>query len=168
MSSRRGCSGGTHAIPSGRGRTPAGAPEVSSYAAQAGESLVLIDPLSPPAEIVAMGPAAVLLTCLWHRREAAALSAAGAEVYAPGRSQISRRPGVRGGRDAPRRRRGPCRLLPGECVLWIPSHRALVFAESLYGIDGSPRMPLPEWLPEGATVEDSKASLAPPAGLEPQ
>jgi glyoxylase-like metal-dependent hydrolase (beta-lactamase superfamily II) len=57
---------------------------------------------------------------------------------------------------------------PGECVLWIPSHRALVFAESIYGIDGSPRVPPPDWLPEGATDEDFKASLAPLAALGPE
>src|SRR5215208_1776601 len=94
---------------------------------------------------------------------------AGAHVYAPGPvKDLLAAKTYEAGDTLPGGVEAHAAFYPGECVLWIPSHRALVFAESLYGIDGSPRKPPPEWLPEGATVEDFKASLAPLAGLEPE
>ena len=101
---------------------------VRSYAVERGEALVLIDPMSPPAELTAGRALQVALTCPWHTRSAAALAVPVAEVDS--------RPG----------------FYPGERVLWLEEHRALVFGDSY------PGGPIPdEWFPEGQTREGYQA-----------
>ena len=62
-------------------------PEVSSYAVDDGERLLLFDPLAPPNEIdkLAAGRETVIvLTCPWHRRDAQSLAARiGVPLYLP-------------------------------------------------------------------------------------
>lgn len=60
---------------------------VSSYAIDDGDRLLLFDPLAPPSEIgeVAAGrETAIVLTCLWHERDARSLAERlGAPLYVP-------------------------------------------------------------------------------------
>jgi hypothetical protein len=141
-------------------------PEVSSYAVVGGDSAILLDPLSPPADLAA--PATVvILTCAWHRRDAAVLAATGADVYAPQPLDgVAAARTYELGETLPGGVEAHAAFFPDECALWIPSHRALVFGEILYGVDGGARLPPPEWLPEGVTTADVKERLAPLADLE--
>jgi hypothetical protein len=107
-------------------------PAVRSYAVERDDVLVLIDPMSPPADLVEGREVQVALTCPWHSRSAPQLRASDADVES--------RPG----------------FYPDERVLWLPEHRALVFGDSF------PGGPIPDdWLPEGQTRADYEAWLAP-------
>jgi hypothetical protein len=106
---------------------------VRSYAVERDGALVLIDPITPPEELVAGRELRVSLTCSWHVRSAPLL-------HAPETDELEQRAG----------------FYPDESVLWLPEHRALVFGDSF------PGGPIPdEWLPEGRTQEDYRAWLAP-------
>ena len=90
---------------------------------------MLIDPISPPDELVAGRELRVALTCPWHVRDAP-------ELGAPETDELETRPG----------------FYPDERVLWLPEHGALVFGDSF------PGGPVPDqWLPEDNT-ESSTAS----------
>jgi len=107
-------------------------PAVRSYAVEHDGVLVLIDPMSPPADLVEGRELQVALTCPWHRRSAPEFQASEADVES---------------------RQG---FYPDERVLWLPEHRALVFGDSF------PGGPIPDaWLPEGQTRVDYDAWLAP-------
>jgi len=107
-------------------------PVVRSYAVEREGALVLIDPLSPPAELLAGRELRVALTCPWHARSAPELGAAKAELES--------RPG----------------FFPDERVFWLEEHRALVFGDSFPG-----RAIPEEWLPEGKTRDDYRAWFGP-------
>jgi hypothetical protein len=103
-------------------------PVVRSYAVERDGSLLLIDPVSPPAGLVGGRELRVALTCPWHARSAPELAAPEAHVDS--------RPG----------------FYPEERVLWLEEHGALVFGDSF------PGGPLPDdWLPEGRTRADGQA-----------
>lgn len=105
-------------------------PVVRSYAVEQGGTLVLIDPITPPAALLAGRELRVALTCPWHARSAPELEASDAEVEA--------RPG----------------FYPDERVIWLPDHRALVFGDSFPG--GA----IPDdWLPEDRTRAEYEAWL---------
>jgi hypothetical protein len=105
-------------------------PGVRSYAVEQEDGLVLIDPMTPPAELLADRELRVALTCPWHARSAPELGAPEAEVEA--------RPG----------------FYPDERVIWLADHGALVFGDSF------PGGPIPDdWLPEGRTRGDYDAWL---------
>jgi hypothetical protein len=107
-------------------------PVVRSYAVELGDALVLIDPISPPPELLAGRELRVALTCPWHARTAPELGAAEAELES--------RPA----------------FYPDERVLVLEEHDALVFGDSW------PGGPIPDdWLPEGKTRADYDAWLAP-------
>jgi hypothetical protein len=107
-------------------------PYVRSYAVDRDSVLVLIDPMSPPAELVEGRELRVALTCPWHARSSEQLGAPEAEV--------DQRPA----------------FYPDERVLWLPEHGALVFGDSF------PGGPIPDdWLPEGKTRADYRAWLEP-------
>jgi hypothetical protein len=57
-------------------------PVVRSYAVERGRALVLIDPISPPLELLEGGQLQVALTCPWHARSASELDASEAELAA--------------------------------------------------------------------------------------
>ena len=94
-------------------------PVVRSYAVERDGVLVLIDPMSPPAELVEGRELQVALTCPWHSRSAPELRASEADVES--------RPG----------------FYPDERVLWLPAQRALVFGDSF------PGGPIPDRLAPG-------------------
>jgi hypothetical protein len=107
-------------------------PLVRSYAAEREGVLVLIDPMSPPASLVAGRELRVALTCPWHARSAPELGVS--EIA------VDMRPG----------------FYPDESVLWLAEHGALVFGDSF------PGGPIPDdWLPEGQTRDDYRSWLSP-------
>jgi hypothetical protein len=107
-------------------------PYVRSYAAEREGVLVLIDPMSPPAALVAGRELRVALTCPWHARSAPELGVSEVTVDA--------RPG----------------FYPDERVLWLAEHSALVFGDSF------PGGPIPDdWLSEGQTRADYHSWLSP-------
>lgn len=107
-------------------------PVVRSYAVERGEALVLIDPISPPAELLEGRQLQVALTCPWHARSAPELGAPEAELES--------RPA----------------FYPDERVLVLEEHGALVFGDSW------PGGPIPDdWLPKGKTRAEYDAWLVP-------
>jgi hypothetical protein len=107
-------------------------PLVRSYAAEREGVLVLIDPMSPPASLVAGRKLRVALTCPWHARSAPELGVLEVAVDA--------RPG----------------FYPEEHVLWLAEDSALVFGGSF------PGGPAPDdWLPEGKTRAHYRSWLSP-------
>jgi glyoxylase-like metal-dependent hydrolase (beta-lactamase superfamily II) len=128
--------------------------EVRSYALDAGDVLVLIDPLDPPAELPDKDTA-VVLTVWAHERSAGELDApvlapAGslerigttAQPYEPGATL----PGGIEAKPTP---------YPDEGLLWLPGHRALVSGDLLLG--SPPRICPESWLAHGnhATVGEA-------------
>jgi hypothetical protein len=136
-------------------------PDVWSYAYDAGETLVLLDPLFPPPEAEQLAEekeTVVLLTCAWHARSA---SYVGAPVYAPEPGELAAT-AYGAGESLPGGVEAKEAFYPGEAALWIPAARALMVGESLLGWgNGGVRTPPDTWLPEGVTREDFKTRLHP-------
>jgi hypothetical protein len=142
-------------------------PEVRSYALDAGGTLVLIDPLSPPAlveELASGRRTAVVLTVAAHERSATGcVERLGAHVYAPAASLAElATPAtgyavgdvLAGGIEA-------CTgFWPNEATLWLAGHRALVTGDVLLGEHGL-RVPPDDWLEERATPAELCAGLRP-------
>jgi glyoxylase-like metal-dependent hydrolase (beta-lactamase superfamily II) len=142
-------------------------PEVSSYAIDDGERLLLIDPLAPPSEIdelAADRETAIVLTCAWHERDARSLvEPLDAAVFLPspeegdpieGRQLFSAGDRLPVGVEA----------FPGkevnDLVLWVESRRALAVGDTL--IDRGNGLELPaDWLSEDVTREQMLAVLRP-------
>lgn len=150
--------------------------EVASIYVEGADGVVLIDPLVPvdPEERERFwraldrdlarlpgAPLAVVVSCPWHRRSAAAV----AERYR-GRAGTSIRAHEEAAAfvaelDARPFREGdalPCGVRPhriegaepAECAFWIPDHRALVFADAVIGAGhGELRLCPPAWLAAG-------------------
>lgn len=142
--------------------------EVRSYAHDAGDVLVLFDPMSPPPEIteIAAGrPVSVLLTVHWHQRSCVDLAVGlGATVYAPA-EKIEEV-------EAPALPYRPGDTLPGgvepqpggypeEATLWIPPHRALVTGDVFLGGEAGFRVQPDSWLLEGLTPAGLRERLRP-------
>lgn len=142
--------------------------DVRSYALDAGDSLVLFDPMSPPAEITALAtgrPVVVLLTVKEHQRSALDLAVSfGATVYAPAAKV--------GDVDAPALPFGVGDVLPGdveahpaayeeEAIFWIPKHRALVTGDAFLGGERGFRVLPDSWLPEGLSPDALRERLRP-------
>ncbi len=137
-------------------------PEVSSYAVDDGERLLLIDPTTPPSpieELAAGRETVIVLTCPWHERNARSLSESfRAPVFAPPPDDDGK--GIRmpaelftaGDRIAFGVEAFPGREPPYDVLLWIESHHAVAIGDTLItrgqGIDL-----LESWLPEGVTRE---------------
>jgi len=132
-------------------------PEVSSYAVDDGERLLLIDPTMPPSPLLeraADRETIILLTDTWHERDARRIvDTVGAQVFAPP-------PDGEGRMDAQRFEPGdrlpfgvrvfPGREVPLDVVFWIEGARAAAFGDTL--IDRGHGLELVDsWLPEGMT-----------------
>lgn len=139
--------------------------EVGSYAWDAGSTVVLLDPLSPPAlldELVRGKELATVLTCDWHDRSAPELvERLGSPIHAPA--------GGDGGLDAQLFEPGAAlpagieahrATHPGEVALWIGEAGAIVVGDALITRDGILEIP-PTWLPENDTVVDVQQRMAP-------
>jgi hypothetical protein len=139
-------------------------PEVSAYAIDDGERLLLVDPLAVPEHVRALfgsREVVTVLTCAWHERDAASL---GFPVWAPApdRPEDQLVPATRYGigdtlfgLEAYPGREGELDL-----VLWCERIGAVIAGDTL--IELSDGLQIPEkWLPEGVTVEQVAAGLRP-------
>jgi glyoxylase-like metal-dependent hydrolase (beta-lactamase superfamily II) len=114
-------------------------PEVSSYAIDTGERLLLFDPLAAPTEIerlAATREAAIVLTCPWHVRDARSLAdRLGAPLYVPppdeGDSDPVEGHVFRAGDRLPVGVEAFRGMVDNDLVLWIDSRRALVTGDTL-------------------------------------
>lgn len=144
-------------------------PEVSSYAVDDGDRLLLIDPTTPPApifDVAAERETVIVLTTTWHERDARSVAERlGAAVYAPPPDTDT---GIRmpaqlfsaGDRLPFGVEAFPGREPPYDVVLWVESHRAVVIGDTL--IDRGHGIELLEsWLPEGVTREQVVEGLRP-------
>jgi glyoxylase-like metal-dependent hydrolase (beta-lactamase superfamily II) len=145
-------------------------PEVSSYAVDDGERLLLIDPTTPPQPVLERAEergAVILLTNPWHERDARALATRlGAAVFAPRPDDDGR--GIRmpaqlysaGDRLLPGVEAFPGREPPFDMLLWIESHRAVVIGDTLIDRGNGIEL-LDSWLAEGVTRSQVVAGLRP-------
>jgi glyoxylase-like metal-dependent hydrolase (beta-lactamase superfamily II) len=142
--------------------------DVSAYAIDDGERLLLFDPLALPGELeqrAAGRETAIVLTCPWHQRDALDLAERlGAPIYVP---PPDREPDPIGGqvfRAGDRLPVGveafPGREEPYDLVLYVESQRAVVAGDTLVD-PGHGLEILVEWLPEGATREQVVEGLRP-------
>jgi glyoxylase-like metal-dependent hydrolase (beta-lactamase superfamily II) len=149
-------------------------PEVSSYAVDDGERLLLIDPTTPPAPVLeraARRDTIILLTDTWHERDAPAIAESlGAQVFAPPPDGEGRMPARRyqPGDSLPFGVQVfPGRELPLDVVLWIESAKAAVFGDTL--IDRGQGLELVDsWLPAGMTRRQVIDGLQPLLALPVQ
>jgi hypothetical protein len=142
-------------------------PEVRSYAFDAGDALVLFDPLEPPPEILGLAagrPLEILLTVFWHRRASLELltehgatvraNVAGLDQLAIPATPFRLGDTLTGGVEA----------RPGgydeEAIFWIPAHGALVTGDVLLG-EGGFRVQPESWFAEGLTPETLRDRLRP-------
>jgi hypothetical protein len=126
--------------------------EVSSYAWDAGDTLLLFDPQSPPQlvdELASGKEVAIVLTCAWHGRSADELrERLGATIWSPGADGPPP-----DGVDAYETG------VDGEAALWIGQVGAVVFGDRLLVRE---RLEVPlTWLGEGETAADVRDRLAP-------
>jgi glyoxylase-like metal-dependent hydrolase (beta-lactamase superfamily II) len=141
------------------------AQEVSSYALDDGEWLVLIDPVAPPSlveELAAGRRPVVLLTCPWHERDTASLVArVGAEVHSPPRDRwrgTVAGPVFEPGDTLPGGVEALEALEPDDLLLWIPAREALVVGDVL--IDRGDGLVIPEtWTPVKMSRDERVARL---------
>jgi glyoxylase-like metal-dependent hydrolase (beta-lactamase superfamily II) len=139
--------------------------EVRSYAYDGGDVLVLLDPQSPPArteQLAAGKDVAVVLTCSWHGRSADDLvGRLAATVHFPEAEDGGPGATYRAGDTLPGGIEAKGALFPGEALLWIPEHGALVAGDLLINRPEGLRAPPDSWLPEGLTREALRESLQP-------
>ena len=140
---------------------------VRSYAYDAGDSLVLFDPLVSAAEVeeLAAGrPVAVIVTCTWHGRSCAELvEQLEATVHAPVQNLES---GVQAlpyelGEDLPGDVEPLVGGYPDEATLWVREHAALVTGDVFLGGEQGFRVQPDSWLAEGLTHEGLREQLRP-------
>ena len=143
-------------------------PEVSSYAIDDGERLLLIDPTEPPspvAELAASRETVIVLTCPWHARDSRRLvERVGAALFAPPPDEGDPNPLAadvfRAGDRLPVGVEAFPGLEPNDLVLWIESRRALVAGDSL--VDRGRGFEFPaDWANKGVPAEEILASLQP-------
>jgi hypothetical protein len=142
--------------------------EVRSYALDAGDSLVLFDPLVEPMDVADLAdgrPVVIVLTCYWHRRSTASLvESLGAVVHAPaagiGELGVDAEPYDRGD-DLPGDVEPQVGAYSSEHTLWIRGHGGLVAGDVFLGGERGFRMPPESWLEEGATLAGLRESLRP-------
>ena len=135
-------------------------PEVASYAIQAGERLLLVDPLGMPAdaeELVAGRDTAIVLTCPWHERDARALGERlGVPVYVPPPDDGEQDPTPGTVYAAGELLPGGVQVFPGiepnDLVLWIEDRRALVLGDTLVDRGEGLEIPL-TWLRDVTLAE---------------
>jgi glyoxylase-like metal-dependent hydrolase (beta-lactamase superfamily II) len=142
-------------------------PDVVSYAIDAAERLLLIDPLAVPAEVEELASGretAILLTCPWHERDARAVGRRlGAPIYVPPPDEGEKDPVPGTVFAAGDRLPGGVDVYPGiepnDLVLWVEPHRALVLGDTLVDRGEGLEIPL-TWLRE-MTLAELFATLRP-------
>ena len=140
---------------------------VSSYAIDDGDRLLLFDPLAPPSEIdkLAAGrETAIVLTCLWHARDARSLTKRlGAPLYVPLPDEGDPNPVegqvFRAGDRLPVGVEAFPGMEPNDLVLWVES-RALVVGDTL--IDRGHGLEFPaDWANKGVPAKQILEALRP-------
>ncbi len=143
-------------------------PEVSSYALDDGERLLLIDPIAPPSlvdELASGREPVVVLTCPWHRRDyEAVVQRLGATVFVPPPDSPDPSPVhgrvFRAGDTLPVGVEAFPGMEPNDLVLWIASRGALALGDTL--IDRGKGLEFPaDWAKEGVPPDEILASLQP-------
>jgi glyoxylase-like metal-dependent hydrolase (beta-lactamase superfamily II) len=143
-------------------------PEVSSYAIDDGERLLLIDPVAPPSpvdELMATRETAIVLTCPWHERDTRKIvEQVGASLFAPPPDVGSPDPVAaqvfRAGDRLPIGVQAFPGMEPNDLVLWIESRRALVAGDTL--IDRGQGLEFPrDWANKGVPPDEILETLRP-------
>ena len=145
-------------------------PEVSSYAIDDGERLLLFDPVAPPSRIEELARSrepVVVLTCPWHERDAPSVAERlGAPVFAPPPDddgtevRMAAQLFTAGDRLPFGVEAFPGREPPYDLVLWVESRRAVVIGDTLIDRGGGLEIG-DNWLPEGMTREQVAEGLRP-------
>lgn len=170
--------------PSDRGKTGLGWDQtVSSYALVGGDDLVLIDPQVPGDEddarrfwealdrdVEAHGPPAIVITIHWHERSAAEIAQRyeGSTIWAPAdtpKGKIASTHTYTAGDALPADIEAHGLGKVKEIVLYLPSHRALVFGDVV--LDGVRICPA-SWLGKGVTRKDAAEALRPLLDKDPE
>jgi glyoxylase-like metal-dependent hydrolase (beta-lactamase superfamily II) len=142
-------------------------PEVASYAIDAGEILLLVDPLAVPAEVEELAAGrdtAIVLTCPWHQRDARTVGEhLEAPIFVPPPDEGDENPAPGTVFTAGDRLPSGVEAFPGiepnDLVLWIERHRALVLGDSLVDRGEGLEIPL-TWLRD-VTLAEVLATLRP-------
>jgi glyoxylase-like metal-dependent hydrolase (beta-lactamase superfamily II) len=144
--------------------------DVSSYAIDDGERLLLFDPLalpSPVDELAAKRETVIVLTCPWHARDARSLAEAlGASVYVPPPDEGDANPleghVFKAGDRLPVGVEAFPGMEPNDLVLWLESRRALVVGDTLIDRGDGNGLVFPvTWAPKGVRPEQILESLRP-------
>ena len=143
-------------------------PEVSSYAIDDGDRLLLIDPTAPPSAIEALAAereTVIVLTCPWHARDTPGLVARhGAAVFSPppdgpGYDALAAQL-FRAGDTLPVGVQAFPGMEPNDLVLWFGARGALFAGDTL--IDRGKGFEFPaDWANKGVPPEQILASLQP-------
>jgi glyoxylase-like metal-dependent hydrolase (beta-lactamase superfamily II) len=143
-------------------------PEVTSYAIDDGERLLLVDPVAPPSpvdELMANRETAIVLTCPWHERDARGIvERFSATLFAPppdaGDPDPLAAQVFRAGDRLPVGVQAFPGMEPNDLVLWIESRRALVAGDTL--IDRGRGLEFPrDWANKGVPPDEILESLRP-------
>jgi glyoxylase-like metal-dependent hydrolase (beta-lactamase superfamily II) len=143
-------------------------PEVSSYAIDDGERLLLIDPTTPPSpvdELAANRDVVIVLTCAWHARDARKLAERfDAPVFSPPHHHPGEDPldahSFAAGDRLPVGVEAFPGMEPNDLVLWIESRRAIVAGDTL--IDRGRGFEFPaDWANKGVPPEQILETLRP-------
>lgn len=141
--------------------------EVRSYAYDAGDSLVLFDPLvaTDDVEELADGrPIAVLITCRWHVRSSAELvERLAATVHGPVEDLEVGVNALRYelGQDLPGDVEPQTGGYDDEATLWLREHAALVVGDVFLGGGRGFHVQPDSWLTDGMTHDELRARLRP-------
>lgn len=141
--------------------------EVRSYALEAGDSVVLFDPLVDRAAVDVVAdrrPVVVILTCPWHGRSTRELvEALDATVHVPASGLrelgLSGALGYEPGDDLPGDVEPQIGGYPDEATLWLRSHSALVIGDVFLGGERGFRVQPDSWLAEGLTPDSLRERL---------
>jgi glyoxylase-like metal-dependent hydrolase (beta-lactamase superfamily II) len=149
-------------------------PDVSSYAIDNGDKLLLFDPLALPAEIEELAAGretAIVLTCPWHERDARSLAerlAAPIHVPPPDERDPDPVPGhvMTAGDRLPLGVEAFSGMEPNDLVLWVERHGAVVAGDTL--IDRGRGLEFPaDWANTGAIAARGVPPEQIVAGLRP-
>jgi glyoxylase-like metal-dependent hydrolase (beta-lactamase superfamily II) len=143
-------------------------PNVSSYAIDDGERLLLIDPTVPPGPVAALADrreTVIVLTCPWHARDARALTERfAATLYSPppdsGAGELASARAYAAGDRLPVGIQAFPGMEPNDLVLWVEHRRALVAGDTLIDRGGGFEFPL-DWANKGVPAGEILAGLRP-------
>jgi glyoxylase-like metal-dependent hydrolase (beta-lactamase superfamily II) len=152
--------------------------DVSCYALVEGDDVVLFDPLVPAGDeerfwaaldgdVEHHGPPRILISVFWHARSAREIldRYEGAELFAhePAAAEVAKRVPVMhtfvDGDVLAGRVEAIAMHHMDEAAFWLPSHRAIVFGDSMLGYENRAQPCPASWLREGESVEELEASV---------